>query len=159
MPEGARRVYTVAAQTDAAGLVYVTVTVARGAGGRLALYGYPAFVGAPPSQAASPAAGGVEVNDRALSAVVERAMRNYVAGAPQELAADLVDGTEVSLPEASQTLQSIQRLTWSADHRSVLAVVTTQDARGARYTLGYEADVERIGGRWEISAIQTDASE
>ena len=159
IPDAKRRVYTVAAQTDSAGLVYVTVGVARDAGGRLALSGYPAFVGAPPSQAASPSAGGHEVTDRALSAVVERALRNYLGDAPQELAADLVEGAEVSLPEEKQTLQSVQRLTWSADRRSVLAVVQTQDARGARFTLGYEADVERIAGRWEISAIQTDPTE
>ena len=26
----------------------------------------------------------------------------------------------------------------------------------ARYTLDYELDVSQLGGRWEISAIQTD---
>ena len=43
-------VYTIAAQTDAAGLLYLTVGVARGAGGAVQLAGYPAFVG-PPSSA------------------------------------------------------------------------------------------------------------
>jgi hypothetical protein len=53
----------------------------------------------------------------------------------------------------------MQSLAWSSDRRSVLAVVQTRDARGARYTLGYEADVAELHGRWEISAIETDPAE
>jgi hypothetical protein len=47
------RVYTVAAQTDTAGLVYLTVSVARARSGVLELAGYPAFVGAPVAGSAS----------------------------------------------------------------------------------------------------------
>ena len=50
-------VYTVAAQTDDAGLQYLTVSVVRTAGGSLALGGYPAFVGAPASGPAQAGAG------------------------------------------------------------------------------------------------------
>ena len=51
-------VYTVAAQTDTAGLVYLTVSVARAGAGALQLAGYPAFVGAPASGPAdAPSAG------------------------------------------------------------------------------------------------------
>src|SRR5262249_47929286 len=49
----AKRVYTIAAQTDTAGLVYLSVSVTRGADGELELAGYPAFVGAPASGPAS----------------------------------------------------------------------------------------------------------
>lgn len=156
MPSTGRRVYTVAAQTDTAGLVYMTIAVVREADGRLAIGGYPAFVGAPLSATGQSARTGAEVADGALIAVVERALRNYLAASPQELAADLADGAQVSLPETHLALASMQRLAWSPDHRSVLALVKAQDARGALYTLGYEADVEEVHGRWEISAIQTD---
>ena len=49
VPARPEHVYTVAAQTDDAGLQYLTVSVVRTAGGSLALGGYPAFVGAPAS--------------------------------------------------------------------------------------------------------------
>ena len=50
-------VYTVAAQTDDAGLLYLTVSVVRTADGSLALGGYPAFVGAPATGPAQTGAG------------------------------------------------------------------------------------------------------
>jgi hypothetical protein len=152
----ARRVYTVAAQTDTAGLVYLAVTVARERDAHLALVGYPAFVGAPAAEAAQSAAGGSEVEEPKLATVVERALRNYLAASGQELSADLAAGARVAMPAASLTLLSISRLSWSADRRSVSAVVRAGDARGAQYTLGYEADVEEVDGRWELSAIEVD---
>lgn len=155
-PAPARDVYTVAAQTDTAGLLYLTVTVARERDGRLALVGYPAFVGAPASAPAEEPAAGAEVDEPALTSVVERALRNYLAGAQDELSADLAAGARVAVPPAALALVSISRLSWSADHRSVLAIVRAHDARGAQYTLGYEADVEELHGRWELSAIQVD---
>jgi len=153
-----RHVYTVAAQTDTAGLLYLTVGVVRRADGALALMGYPAFVGAPAAGPAQTLAHPPEVTDTALATVVERAMRNYLAAAPGELAADLSSSARVSVPNAALTLDSMQRLSWAApDKRSVLAVVEAQDARGARYALAYELDVAQVdGGRWEVSAIQMD---
>ncbi|HEV2975698.1 MAG TPA: conjugal transfer protein [Solirubrobacteraceae bacterium] len=158
-PASGRHVYTIAAQTDTSGLVYMTVTVVRDAEGRVAVAGYPAFVGAPLSAIAQPAQAGAEVADPALSTIVERALRNYLAGAQQELAADLADGAQIALPALHLTLESMQRLVWSSDRRSVVALVEAQDERGARYTLDYEADVEEVHERWEISAIQTNPTE
>jgi hypothetical protein len=155
-PAPARHVYTVAAQTDTAGLLYLTVTVARERDGRLALAGYPAFVGAPASAPAEGPAASAEVDEPSLTVVVERALRNYLAGSQDELSADLAVGARVEVPPAALTLLSISRLNWSADRRSVLAIVRASDARGAQYTLGYEADVEELHGRWELSAIQVD---
>ena len=83
-------------------------------------------------------------------------MRNYLAGSPGELAADLSRGARVSLPNVALTLDSTQRLDWASDRRSVVAVVEARDARGARYTLAYELDVAEVDGRWEVSAIQMD---
>ena len=151
-------VYTVAAQTDDAGLLYLTVSVLRTADGSLALGGYPAFVGAPASGPAQTQAQAHlhEVGEPALVTVLERALRNYLAASASELAADLTASAHVSLPAAALTLESVQRLDWAPGAGAVLAVVAAADARGAHYTLAYELDVARVEGRWEISAIQMD---
>jgi hypothetical protein len=147
-------VYTVAAQTDTGGLLYLTVSVARDAHGSLALGGYPAFVGAPASTAARSSGRLREVEDPALTTVVTRTLRNYLARSESELAADLAAGAQVSLPGAALELQSLDSVDWSPDRRSVLVVVRARDERGAQYTLGYELDVRSTAGRWEVSAIQ-----
>jgi hypothetical protein len=149
-------VYTVAAQTDADGLVYLTVDVARVPGGGLALAGYPAFVGPPGLAPAQLDEATREVADPSLFAVVSRTMRNYLAGSPDELAADLTPGARVSVPVQGLGLGSVQRLSWSPDGRSVIAVVRASDQRDAAFTLGYELDVIRAQGRWEVSAVQMD---
>jgi Conjugative transposon protein TcpC len=150
------RVYTVAAETDATGLVYLTVPVARLSDGRLALAGYPAFVGPPASAPAQLGGSTGEVGVQSLLTVVARALRNYLAGSPDELDADLAYGARVSFPTQPLSLEAVERTTWSSDGRSVLAVVRAGDARGVRYTLGYELDVTRAQGRWEVSAVQMD---
>ncbi len=158
-PSPGRHVYTLAVQTDTSGLLYITATVVRDAGGRVSIAGYPAFVGAPLAAQAQPLRAEAEVAEPALVAVVERALRNYLAASPQELAADLASGAEIALPEMRLTLDSLQRLTWASGRRSVTAIVQAHDARGVGYTLGYEADVAELHGRWEISAIQTNPTE
>jgi hypothetical protein len=155
-PAPGEHVYTVAAQTDTAGLLYLTVSVVREADGSVALGGYPALVG-PPGTAPAQLPGHLrEVTEPALSTVVERALRNYLAASPSELASDLTSGAQVSPPDSSVTLDAMQRLDWAQEGSAVMAVVQAQDARGVHYTLAYEMDVARDQGRWEISAIQTD---
>jgi hypothetical protein len=146
--------YTIAVQTDAAGLLYLTVNVVREVGGNLALGGYPAFVGAPASAPAIPAAQLREVEDSALTTVVTRALRNYLARAESELDADLSADAHVSLPQTALALRSLDSLGWSPDGRSVLAIVRARDGHGALYTFAYELDVLSSAGRWEISAIE-----
>jgi hypothetical protein len=155
-PAAGEHVYTVAAQTDTAGLLYLSVSVVRAAEGRLALAGYPAFVGAPASAPAQLSARLQEVGDPTLATVVERALRNYLAGSASELAADLASGARVSLPQLALRLESVEHLDWAPGAGSVLASVQAEDGRGVQYTLGYELDVAREGGRWEISAVQMD---
>ena len=61
-------VYTVAAQTNTAGLLHLTVRVVRRADGSLAIDGYPAFVGAPAPSAdppTTPGAGPIQGSARA----------------------------------------------------------------------------------------------
>ncbi len=160
-PRAGEHVYTVAAQTDAAGLLYLSVSVMRVARGALALAGYPAFVGAPSTGAFAPgpevsltSGQGRDVSDRALVTVVQRALRNYLEASGSELAADLSREGHVSLPGLSLTPLAFQRLRWVAGGDSVDVTVLAEDQRGAQYTLDYELDVTRQGGRWEISAIQ-----
>jgi hypothetical protein len=157
-PQPDDHIYTVAAQTDTAGLLYLTVSVFHKPGTPLALAGYPAFVGPPASSPAQGDADGRlrEVSEPALSTVVERALRNYLAGSPSELAADLAPGARVSLPGIELALQSLQSLQWAPGAGTALALVQAQDQRGASYTLAYELDVLRAQGRWEVSAIQMD---
>lgn len=155
-PAPDEHVYTVAAQTNAEGLVYLTVPVARTLDGALALAGYPAFVGPPAAEPAQLAARLREVAEPALATVVQRALRNYLGASSSELAADLSSGARVSLPSQALTLESMQRLDWAQQGSAVLATVQAQDARGTRYTLAYELDVLRAQGRWEISAVQVD---
>ena len=119
------RVYTVAAQTDAEGLLYLTVGVLRERGGAVALSGYPAFVGAPPSAPAQNLVEGFrEVDESSLAEVVERALRNYLDDAGSELAADLTESAEVSLPTLPLTLDGVQELKWLPSGGSVFAVLT-----------------------------------
>jgi hypothetical protein len=155
-PAQGEHVYTVAAQTNAAGVLYLTVPVARAPAGGLALAGYPAFVGAPDAEGAQLPAHLREVGEPALATVVRRALRNYLAASASELAADLSGDARVSLPDQPLTLESMQRLDWALGGGAVLATVQAQDARGVRYTLAYEMDVLREQGRWEISAVQMD---
>ncbi|MHB1469215.1 MAG: hypothetical protein ACYCX7_08665, partial [Solirubrobacteraceae bacterium] len=123
---------------------------------------------------------GGEVADRGISEVVERALRNYLAPAPTELAADLAPGARVQTPTTHLSLQAVQRLLWSSSgpvvpagvaapgpdrtpgarqgDRTVVAVIAALGAEGARYTLAYEVQLQRLAGRWEVVAIETDSS-
>jgi hypothetical protein len=156
LPSG-EQLYTIAAQTDTAGLLYLVVGVVGEADGELALGGYPAFVGAPASIGAAAPTRLREVEDPALATVVTRALRNYLARAESELDADLAAGARVSLPAQTLTLQSLDSLGWSVYGRTVRVTLRARDERGAQYTLAYELGVLQSAGRWEISAIQTPA--
>lgn len=155
-PAPGEHVYTVAAQTDSAGLLYLTVPVARTTTGGVALAGYPAFVGAPAAEPAQLPDHLREVDEPALTTVIARVLRNYLAASSSELAADLTGDARVSLPPQPLTLESLQRLDWAQEGSAVLATVQAQDGRGARYTLTYEIEVARTQGRWEVSAVQTE---
>jgi len=149
-------VYTVAAQTDMSGLIYLAVRVRRGPLG-LGLAAYPAFVGAPDVASAQDGTARLrDVSDSSLTQVVTRALRNYLAGSAADLEADLTADARVALPAVALTLGRVLQTRWSPDGASVRTTVMAGDGHGAQYTLTYELDVWRVGGRWEISAIQTD---
>jgi Conjugative transposon protein TcpC len=156
-------VYSIAADTGARGLVYLAVPVLRRPDGGLAIGGYPAFVGAPAATPADPVTtSGREVEDPTLRAVVVRALRNYLASAQEELAADLAPGAQVSPPQRGLSLEALQSLTWApGGENAVVALIVAVGegaagaAGGARFTLAYEIGVLKAAGRWELSAIET----
>jgi Conjugative transposon protein TcpC len=152
-------VYSIAVQTEPEGLVYLTVPVARASDGGLALGGYPAFVGPPPSTGAQALLeAGEEVQVQALRTMISRALRNYLAPAPSELAADLAPEARVSPPRQGLTFEALQSLTWAlGGNEAVVAQVTATGPGNARYTLAYEVQVREIAGRWEIAAVQAGA--
>jgi Conjugative transposon protein TcpC len=177
-PRPSLRVFTVAVETEPGGLVYLAVSVLRRPDRKLALASYPAFVGPPASGGADPVElEGAEVLEPALTTVVGRALRNYLAPAPSELAADLVPGAQIATPRSGLTVEGVQRLTWATgagviasategahgaaedaptrDH-TVVALIDASSVDGARFTLAYEVEVRRVSGRWEIVAIETD---
>jgi hypothetical protein len=153
-PTSAERVYTVAAQTDTVGLVYLSVSVVRDDDGALGLAGYPAFVGAPAYGPARPIGSLREVTDAQLQTVVARALRNYLGGSQVNLAADLASAAHVSLPQPVLSVETVGRLRWAQGGGSVIAVLQAADRRGVNYTLQYEVDVVRVDGRWEVAAVQ-----
>jgi len=155
---GGGRLVTVCAQTLPEGLVYLSVPVRRDSQGRLALAGYPALVGPPSTVAlrADPDQSLPEVSDPELESVASRALSNFLAGSQANLAADLAPGAHPSGPRAPMTVQRSVALRWSADGRSLVAVVEATDTRGTSYTLRYLIAVVRAQARWEIAAIQTD---
>ncbi len=149
--------YTVGVDTGAPGLTYLSIDVVRTAGGALQVGRYPAIVGPP---VVAPA-GGLDgrsagpVNDPTLSAVIGRGLRNYLAGSPANLAADLAPATVVSTPGTPLAVDQIGQLRVAPDG-GVLATVVAHDTRQTSFTLTYEIEVVRTAGRWLIAAIQTD---
>lgn len=138
------RAITIAAAISTQPLpVYLTVTVAHERGGALSLVGYPAFVGAPAITRDAPSVPRSAVEDEQLTAVVARALRNYLAGSAQNLKADLAPGAAVTLPTLPLRVRSLGRIDWlgRSGARAVLASVEAIDARGAAYTLAYELGV------------------
>lgn len=181
-PRAMVHVYTVAVETLPGETVYLAVPVLVQRGGQLALASYPAFVGGPRIAAASPTLlSGAEVDQPALEQAVERALRNYLAPAPSQLAADLAPSAHLTTPSIHLHLEAVSRLLRGVAgpvvpahtdgarvdaqaaqleaHGSVRTVVAVVEAgaHGARYTLAYEVEVELLGGRWEVLSIETDA--
>lgn len=138
------RAITIAAAISTQSLpVYLTVTVAHERDGPLSLVGYPAFVGAPAISRDAPSVSRSAVEDEQLTAVVARALRNYLAGSAQNLSADLAPGAAVTLPTLALRLRSVGRIDWlgHSGSRAVLASVEVTDTRGGTYTLAYELGI------------------
>jgi Conjugative transposon protein TcpC len=140
---GGRAITVAAAISTQALPVYLTVTVAHQPGEPLSLVGYPAFVGAPATSRDAPTSGRTALDDPELATVIERALRNYLAGSAANLKADLAPGAAVTLPTLAFEVRSVERIEWlgRAGSGAVLATVAAVDMRGGAYTLAYELGV------------------
>lgn len=131
---------------------YLAVPVARDGSGAMTVSNYPSFVGAPSTQTNPLSPPAATVEDQELEAVVERALTNYLAGDANDLAADLMPGTQVTYPPNQlQVIGSPGQLTW-ASPGTVLITVQAQDQQGATYTLAYEVGVQKTQ-RWYVNSI------
>jgi hypothetical protein len=138
------RTITVAAGLSTQRLpVYLAVSVRHRRGEGLALLGYPCFVGAPLIGGTVAAAPGPAVEEAAVTAVVDRVLRNYLSGSAPNLKADLTPGAAVTLPTLALRVLRVERLAWIGAARSgaVLATLSAADGRGATYTLTYELGI------------------
>lgn len=156
---------TVAAKVStAAQPVYLSVPVDRVQGGAIYLAGYPSFVG-PPLTTSQPAGqeGGEPVQEGEVSALVKRALANYLAGDAEDLSADLADAATVTLPTNPLHLLGVDQLVWVRGNGggAVLATVDATDPRGGSYTLRYEVGVGRVaaadprlGPGWRVTYLQ-----
>jgi len=148
--------YTVAAGIAGGSVRYLAVAVARAADGREMLARYPALVGAPaPARAGGLDGAGLEnVSNPSVVGVLQRALRNYVDSSADNLAADLAPGASVAPIVAGLALRAVVRLAVEPSG-AVLASVLAGDSRGDLFTLAYEVTLARLGGRWEITRIQS----
>ena len=106
------------------------------AGQALELVGYPSLVGAPAvNTRASPPARSA-VTEPAVAEVVDRVLRNYLAGAAPNLKADLTADAAVTLPTLRLRVQSFGQMAWVAGPGSgaVLATVSRRATLAATPT-------------------------
>lgn len=154
---GGERSIVVAAKTDVEPEpVYLAVRVRRDRTGALQLTGYPAVVGAA-AVSRGPLPELSEVEDRDVAEVGRRVVANYLAGERANLRADLLPGSEVSLPALPLRVREVLEVSWAeGEGGSQIAVtVEARDPEGSLYTLGYELGIERRGGRPLVSFIET----
>ncbi|MFI5028763.1 MAG: hypothetical protein ACHQCF_07280, partial [Solirubrobacterales bacterium] len=138
------RVITVAAEVSTQRLpLYLAVTVAQPRGQPLQLVGYPSLVGASSIAPTSAAPPREPVTDPALTEVVDRVLRNYLAGAAPDLKADLSTNAQVTLPTRRLRLREVEQIVWLGGPESgaVLATLTATDTQGTTYTLTYELGI------------------
>ena len=152
---GNRRLVTVAARTRAGRDFHLSVPIRRDRRGLLAVSGYPALVGAPPADRASPRADEPDVEDTQLRAVVGRAIRNYLRLEGTNLRADLDPRAVVALPATPLEVKSIDSISRIAPGRVALEV---RAEGGAAWTLRYELEVVKRE-RWYVRSIQTNPTE
>jgi len=151
--------FVVAATTRPGGRMFLSVDVRRDARRALQVVGLPAIVGAPLEAGAAPAPGGADVDDTQVTTVVRRALRNYLAGSTDDLAADLMPSAVVSVPTHAMSLVGVQEMHWETGvPTSVLATVTTRDEAGVQLDLVYELALSRRGARWFVAGIHTNPS-
>lgn len=151
---GRQHTVTVAAETSD-GLIHLAVPVARTDRRFLHVTGYPALVGPPAVEKGARAESEEEVEDSALRAVAERAVRNYLARERRDLLADLAPDAVVSLPATPLALRSVQEITWAKPRTTVAVLVEAEDGDRSQMTLRYELGVSRRD-RWYVRSLHVD---
>ncbi|MDX6648290.1 MAG: hypothetical protein QOJ97_241 [Solirubrobacteraceae bacterium] len=150
-PRARQALVTVALQrAGASTLDYLSVPVAWTAAGELAVNDYPGFVGAPAHSPDIQSADGEPVADGDLAVVVRRALGNYLAGARDDLQADLDHAASLTVPTTPLHLQSVDALAWLAPGR--VAATVSARAGATTYTLRYELVVVHRD-RWYVRAV------
>jgi hypothetical protein len=154
--DGARRLVTVAATVTPTGqTMYLNIPVARDRHGFLYVADYPAVVG-PPATTRAPRPPALKpVADANLTAVVTRALTNYLAGARANLLADLTPDAVVSLPPQHLRLSGVGDVTWARPGSRVSVEVDATGAGAGRWTLRYALEV-RKRDRWYVQSVQVD---
>jgi len=147
-----RQVVTVAARAGGRDW-HLAVPVTRDRKGYMVVAGYPALVGAPPVASDTRPVEEDDVSDSALVRVAERAVRNYLAGAADNLAADLDPAAVVSLPANDARVETVNEVTQAAPGR--VAVAVSAVVEGARVELRYELGVVKRE-RWYVRSIAAD---
>jgi len=140
---GGRVITVAAAVSGASSPLFLAVTVRHESGRPLSLLGYPSLVGAPATTTSAAEPSRQAVSDGGVTEVVERVLRNYLAGSAPELRADLTTDADVTLPTVALRVQEVRAIDWIAGPSSgaVLATVVAEAPGGDTYTLAYELGI------------------
>jgi hypothetical protein len=135
---------------------YLAVTVAIDRAGRRSIAVAPALVGPPATHRDAVAPAEAEVDDRGLRQVAERVVRHFLAGDHADLAADLARGAMVTTPPVATRLTSVDAITWVARPSRIAVALTAATPGHLRFSLRYELQVIRLGGRWLVREVQVN---
>jgi hypothetical protein len=138
------RTITVAAAVSGSELpLYLAICVEHPRGEPARIIGNPAIVGAPSIDPAGASESGEAVENPMLLEVVDRVLRNFLAGSGRDLEADLTPEAAVTLPTRSMRLVEVSEVAWIGDPGSgaVLATVEAGEPNGASYVLSYELGI------------------
>lgn len=134
--------------------ITLLVPVAAGAAGSLAVTDYPALTALAARGTARADQFNDQIDDAELERVVERALRNYLAGNATDLAADLAPGAHVTTPDQTGRLLAIDELAWQQPGRAAAVLADAQLADGNRIRLRFHLSLRR-DRRWFVAAINT----
>jgi len=150
---GLVKIITVAVQTSStAAPQYLAVPVDRNGHGALAIADEPSFVGPPTIDNAYSAPNRQPVTNPSLTAMVTRVVTNYLSDDPQDLQADLIAGSQVTLPTVAMAVQHVTNVTWLRSLRVVEVDVTARGHAGATFSLAYFIGVV-LRERWYATSI------
>lgn len=124
-------------------------------GNAMAVVDYPALVALGTRATDAPARSwNTPVEDAGLERVVQRALRNYLAGRAGDLQADLAPGSRVITPERTSRLITVEELAWKTPGREVAALVVVELPDRSRMRLRLHLSVRR-DGRWFVAGLNT----